>query len=186
MGKDTVHFKCHHCGHCCRDVICLPTPWDVIRLVRETGKNPYEFLEFVAPDEIAEVAKSDPTWLVCGGKRYMMALRRTEQGCFFLHPKTRYCVAYEARPMLCRLYPMNLHETRSGAFKSFTLHDDVGCPRERDGIVATAPLYALYLEDREHQDDYADLVAVYNRNRSKHKQPTDFIAMFIAGIARPK
>lgn len=185
MGKNIVRFKCHHCGHCCRDVICLPTPWDVIRLVRETGANPYEFIEFVEPDDISEVSKSDPTWLHCNGKRYMMALRRNEHGCYFLHAKTRHCTAYEARPLLCRLYPKKLHESRQGEFKAFSLHTNVGCPRHRDGIIQAKPLYELYLSDRDHQEDYMDLVQVFNRDKSPNKRPADFLALFVAGIARP-
>ncbi|HNR35594.1 MAG TPA: YkgJ family cysteine cluster protein [Candidatus Hydrogenedentes bacterium] len=185
MGKYFVRFKCHHCGHCCRDVICLPTPWDVIRLVRETGANPYEFIEFVGPEDISEVPKSDPTWLRCNGKRHMMALRRNKHGCYFLHEKTRHCTVYEARPLLCRLYPKKLHESRQGEFKAFSLHKNVGCPRHRDGIIQTDPLYELYLSDRDHQEDYMDLVQVFNRDKSPDKRPADFLALFIAGIARP-
>ena len=67
MGRDTVNFKCHHCSHCCRDVVCLPTPWDVLRIAMETGENPHEFLEFLTPEEIEGVNKNDPTWLRADG-----------------------------------------------------------------------------------------------------------------------
>lgn len=186
MGKDTVKFKCHSCGHCCTEVVCLPTPWDVIRLARETGEDPRKFLEFVQPDEIEEVSMSDPAWLECNGKRYMMALRRGKNGCFFRDRKTGYCWAYTSRPILCRLYPLALHETRDGKFKSFTLHKHVGCPRHRDGVVETQPMYDLYLDDCKHQDDYHDLVAFFNKSDSPSKKPEDFIDLFIVGKGKPK
>ncbi len=181
MGKHTVRFRCHHCLHCCTDVICLPTPYDVIRIVRETGENPYRFLEFLQPDEVTGVAKNDPTWLRVGKERYMMALRRDTK-CFFLDMRTRRCRIYEVRPILCRLYPFKLHETRDGAFKAFTLHSDVDCPRHRDGVAHTQPLYDLYLEDSRHQQDYNDLVAVFNQRDYAGKRPQDFIRMFVNGI----
>ncbi len=184
MGKDTVHFKCHHCSHCCTEVVALPTPWDVIRIVKETGADPYEFLEFITPEDITGVAKSDPTWLECNGTRYLMALRRDATGCHFLDKKTRYCTIYDSRPILCRLYPFKLHETRDREFKGFSLHTDVGCPRHRDGVYQTAPLYELYLEDSEHQHDYEDLVTAFNRRRDRNKQPQDFISMFYVRVAK--
>ncbi len=179
MGKSIVKFSCHHCGHCCTDVVCLPTPWDVVRIVRERAANPYKFLEFIRPDEITEVEENDPTWLEVGGERYLMALKRGKKGCHFLDKKTRHCTVYEARPLLCRLYPFKLQENRAGTFKGFTLHKDVGCPRHRDGRVPTAPLYELYSDDAEHQQDYADLVTVFNRREYKGKKPSDFIEMFV-------
>ena len=90
MGRYTVNFKCHSTGHCCRDVVCLPTPWDVVRIARETGDDPERFLEFLTEDEIAEVEDDDPTWLVAGGERYMMALRRGDDGCHFLDQSSGY------------------------------------------------------------------------------------------------
>jgi len=161
-------------------VVCLPTPGDVVRIVRETGANPYDFLEFLTPDEISGVAKNDPAWLRVNGEKYMMALRRSEKhGCHFLNRKTRLCSIYEARPILCRLYPFKLQETRDGTFKGFSLHNDVGCPRHKDGIVATRPLYELFLEDRPNQEDYHRLVRVFNRRRAPNKTPDDFIEMFV-------
>ncbi|MCP4644492.1 MAG: YkgJ family cysteine cluster protein [bacterium] len=185
MGRLTVNFNCHHCGHCCTDVVCLPTPWDVIRVVRATGQNPLNFLEFLTPDELDGVEKSDPTWLKCSGKRYIMALRRFEKGdpqpagCFFLDRKTRHCTIYDVRPILCRLYPFKLHEKRDGGLRGFSLHKDVGCPRHRDGVVETKPLYELYLHDSRRQDDYQDLVRVFNKMRRPGKRPEDFIDLFV-------
>lgn len=181
MGKNSVQFKCHHCNHCCTEVVCLPTPWDVIQIVRATRLNPYQFLDFLGPEEIDEVPKNDPTWLKVNGRRYIMALRREKLGCYFLDKSSRYCTIYNSRPILCRLYPFKLQETRDGRFRGFTLHKDVGCPRHRDGQVPTKPLYDLYLEDSKHQDDYGDLVAVFNRRQYAGKKPEDFIELFISG-----
>jgi len=178
MGKKTVRFKCVHCGHCCKDVVALPTPWDVLRIVRKTGADPYKFLEFLDPDEILDVEESDPTWLKCRDGRYLMALRRGKRGCHFLDKKNCHCSIYKARPILCRLYPFKLQETREGYFRGFTLHHDVECPRKRDGVVKTGPLYELYVEDDGHQEDYNRLVRVFNRQRPRKKNPRQFIKLF--------
>jgi Fe-S-cluster containining protein len=185
MGRYTVQFKCHSCAHCCTDVICLPTPWDVIRIVRETGQDPEHFLEFITPADIEGVTKNDPAWLRIGDAKYMMALKRGPKGCHFLNKQTKKCSIYAARPILCRLYPFRLEETRGGVFKGFSLHDDVGCPKNRDGEVQTEPLYELYRDDREHHEDYNALVAAFNRKQYPGKKPEDFIGMFIT-IRRKK
>jgi Fe-S-cluster containining protein len=179
MGKELVRFSCHHCGHCCTDVVCLPTPADVLRIVRATKRDPRRFLEFLTPDEIQGVTKSDPTWLQCGADRHMMALRRSEKGCTFLNKRNRHCTIYEERPLLCRLYPFKLHETRQNVFKGFSLHTDVGCPRNRDGEFKTQPLYSVYKQDAEHQLDYQQLVTVFNRKTYAGKKPADFLYLFV-------
>lgn len=186
MGSKTVQFSCHHCLHCCTDVVCLPTPWDVIRIVKSTGEDPEDFLEFLRPSEITGVAKNDPTWLRCNKKKFIMALQRdTKKGCYFLDRKKRQCSIYEARPILCRLYPFKLQENKKGKFKGFTLHKDVGCPRNRDGVIDTKPLHDLYLADSEHQDDYADLVHVFNKQDHPERDPYEFVDMFVSkGAAR--
>ncbi len=179
MGRRTVRFRCHHCLHCCTDVVALPTPIDVIRLVEATGRPPHEFVEFLGPDDLSDVDDSDPTWLKIGDARYIMALRRdTKKGCVFLDRKRAKCTVYDARPILCRLFPFKLQETRDGAFRGFALHQDVGCPRHQDGVVPTEPLYALYREDCIHQDDYESLVRVFNRRARPDTRPEEFLALF--------
>lgn len=180
MGKHTVRFKCHHSGHCCKEVVCLPTPWDVLRIAMNTHRNPHDFVEFLTPEEIEGVEKNDPTWLIIGEDRYIMALFRTEEeGCYFLDKETLYCSIYEHRPILCRLYPFKLHETRKEEFSHFTLHKDVGCPRFRDGIVETAPLYELYLQDKTHQEDYVTLVEAFNALEDEERTPESFLDLFV-------
>ena len=180
MGRDTVQFACHHCNHCCTEVVCLPTPWDVLRIIRATGANPYEFLEWLTPDEVSGVEEDDPTWLVADGARYIMALEREEgRGCHFLDQKTRLCSIYAHRPLLCRLYPFKLVEDRQGRYKGFTLHSDVGCPRHRDGEVPTQPLYEMYLDDADHHAEYRDLVAAFNAADRPKREPEDFLDLFV-------
>jgi len=179
MGAHTIHFKCHHCRHCCKDVVCLPTPMDVIQIVKATGLDPHAFLEFLRPSEIREVGRDDATWLRCRQKKYIMAIRRDEKGCYFLNKKTALCDIYESRPILCRLFPFKLHETRQGDFKAFSLHTKVECPRHLDGVVEARPLYDAYVVDRGHQDDYHDLVTVFNRRG--YDKPEDFIPFAIRG-----
>jgi Fe-S-cluster containining protein len=181
MGKNSVRFRCHSCGHCCTDVVCLPTPWDIIRIIRETDAHPDKFLEFLTPEEIAGVDTSDPTWLKVGDERYMMALRRGEKGCHFLNKRSKRCTIYESRPILCRLYPLQLQETRDGEFKGFRLHNhkDVLCPKHTDGTMATQPLYELYKDDAIHHEDYDKLVAFFNKQDYEGKKPQHFVNMFV-------
>ena len=182
MGKDTVRFSCHHCNHCCTEVVALPTPWDVKRIVKMTGAKPEEFLEFLTPDEIDGADLSDPSWLDVDGEPYIMALHRDRKGCFFLDSKTRFCTIYEARPLLCRLFPFKVVESRNGEFKGFTLHQDVGCPKHKDGVVATKGLYDLYIQDDINQEDYYDLVEIFNKKQYEEKEAEDFVTLFMHGI----
>jgi len=180
MGRHFVKFRCHSCGNCCTDVVCLPTPFDVIRIVRDTGRHPLNFLEFLTPEEIDGVDDDDPTWLKVGAERYMMALRRDEEtGCVFLDNNSKLCTIYESRPLLCRLFPFKVEEDNAGNFEGFTLHDDVCCPLNTDGRHNCNRLYKIYEEDSGHHEDYDALVAVFNRKRYKRKRPEDFIDMFV-------
>jgi len=183
MSNDSVNFKCHHCNHCCTDVICLPSPWDVRRIMRMTGLDPFDFVEFLSPEEIEDVDLDDPTWLDVDGEKWMMALKRDENtGCHFLNQKTKLCSIYEARPLLCRLYPFKVVEDENEKYLGFTLHEDVGCPKHSDGVVSTKPLYDLYVQDSINGEDYVELVEFFNAQKYEGKEAEDFVVMFTGGI----
>lgn len=183
MGKDTVNFSCHHCGHCCTEVVCLPTPWDVRRIQKMTGDDPFDFIEFLKPDEIQEVDMEDPTWLDVDGVKYIMSLKRDSKlGCHFLNKETKYCTIYEARPLLCRLYPFELVTDENEKYVEFRLHEDVGCPKNTDGVYQTGPIYDLAIQDELNQEDYAEMVEIFNAKQYDEKDPEDFIRMFTGGL----
>lgn len=183
MADDVVRFACHHCNHCCTDVVCLPSPWDVKRISKMIDKKPKKFIDFLAPDELEGVDMDDPTWLDVDGDKYMMALKRDDTlGCFFLNRETKLCSIYEARPLLCRLYPFQVIEDKKGRYKGFKLHKDVGCPKNRDGEVSTKPLYDLYIQDDINQEDYHEFVEIFNGKKYEDKEAEDFLAMFMHGI----
>lgn len=181
MGKKYVYFRCHHCGHCCTDVICCPTPYDVIQIVKTTKLHPKKFLSFVKEGEITGVYKSDPTWLKIGKEKYMMTLKRTKKGCYFRDSVKKVCKIYENRPLLCRLFPFKLRQNRDGEVHSFSLHRDVGCPKHRDGKVDVAELAKLWEMEKENQEDYKNLVAYFNSKEGR-KSPFDFVELFVVVV----
>jgi Fe-S-cluster containining protein len=149
-----------------------------------TGGDPFDFIEFLEPDELDGVELDDPTWLDIKGKKYMMALNRDDKtGCYFLNNKTRMCSIYTARPLLCRLYPFKVLEDKNGTYKGFVLHKDVGCPKNKDGIVDTKPLYDLYIQDDLNQEDYQELVKIFNSKEYPGKEPEDFVILFMNGFS---
>ena len=179
MGSQYVQFKCHHCNHCCKEVVCLPTPFDVARIMKETGANPYAFVEFITPDEISDVEEDDPTWLDVNGERFLMSLRRDHVGCYFLQRKTGHCTIYEARPALCRLYPFKVVEDKQEKAIGFVLHEDVGCPRNRDGRVPVEPLLKIFNKDQKRHKEYRKLVETFNAKQFDGKKPQHFFELFL-------
>ncbi|HOV32815.1 MAG TPA: YkgJ family cysteine cluster protein [Candidatus Hydrogenedens sp.] len=182
MGKFFVNFKCHHYGYCCTNVICCPTPYDIVNIVKKTNLCPKIFLEFITPDKIEGINKSDPTWLKINGNKYLMTIKRTKNGCFFRDKQKGICKIYSHRPLLCRLFPFKVRETKLGEIHSFSLHRDIECPKYRDGVVNVKELAEIWAEEQKHQEDYQDLVEFFNNQTYNDKKPFDFINLFVVII----
>ncbi len=184
MTNTSLNFKCHSCGKCCTEVVCLPTPWDVRRIVSMTSEDVFDVIEFLEPEEIEGVDEDDPTWLKVGNKKYLMALTRDEEtGCYFLDNDTNLCSIYTARPLLCRLFPFRVIENKDGDYQGFTLHQDTCCPLNKDGDVDMGPLYDLYVQDELNQEDYQELVKIFNSKNYPGKEIEDFAILFTNGFA---
>ena len=52
----------------------------------------------------------------------------------------------------------------------------------KDGQVPTKPLYDLYIQDDLNQEDYNELVEVFNSKQYEGKEAEDFVIMFTGGL----
>lgn len=99
-AKETFSFACHpgvKCfTDCCRQLELALTPYDVLRLTRETGMNSGEFLDqYVIQEQEAEDVFP---------RFYLTMVDDGLASCVFV--SERGCTVYPGRPGACRAYPM--------------------------------------------------------------------------------
>jgi len=113
-----VGFKCTRCLTCCRDTENRKRTILLMRveaecIARKTGKTLTEFVE-----------KTD------GVEPYVYCMKKTIGGtCVFLDGHS--CSIYRVRPIICKFYPFELHESEGEYTFSFTSE----CPSIRKGPV---------------------------------------------------
>lgn len=99
-ADETFTFSCHPgvtCfTDCCRQLELALTPYDVLRLTRETGMNSREFIDQYVIHE-QEEEDSFPRF-------YLTMVDDGRVSCVFVSDKG--CTVYEGRPGACRAYPM--------------------------------------------------------------------------------
>jgi Fe-S-cluster containining protein len=87
-------YQCNQCGRCCRDKVITLSPYDVIRIARETGLRTGEVV-----------------------RRYTLRrgsiLRFMPEGMCSALDGVR-CSIHRGRPLACRLYPLGLERTPAG------------------------------------------------------------------------
>lgn len=117
-----LKVHCAQCGTCCSDPIATVTHHDLHRLVKHTGKparnlvKMYTCSDFIDEDEIEE----DLIYLSYGKR--IMGLRKLNERCIFLS-KDRQCTVYEARPILCRTYPLELTITEENKLDEIEIRE---------------------------------------------------------------
>ncbi|MEZ5359666.1 MAG: YkgJ family cysteine cluster protein [Candidatus Zixiibacteriota bacterium] len=99
--NDTFKFSCKRHGDCCtnRDnnpILC--TPYDAFRMQTQLGINSHEFKKYFA-DLVLASEPEFPVMLLSSPK-----VNDHLDQCVFLDNKA--CRVYEARPLVCRLYPL--------------------------------------------------------------------------------
>lgn len=96
---------CSFCtATCCKDYLITVTSFDVLRIIKKTGK---ELHEIAALYPATILNPDNETMLECYDGRYrdeyLLALR--SYPCYFLDDKNR-CTIYEIAPFTCRKYPI--------------------------------------------------------------------------------
>lgn len=95
-------YQCGACGRCCRDKLIQVNPYEIARLAAKLGISTTAFIE----------QHLDGVYL-----------RRREDGtCTFLNEQG--CSVHDARPLVCRLYPLgrNVSEAGEESFRHLAPH----------------------------------------------------------------
>lgn len=96
---DTFQFQCHRCGECCHNVkeSIMLTSWDLFRLAKHLNRP------------IEEVIVDYTVAVPIGGTLFPIFTLRTRpygDTCIFYK---NGCTVQDAKPQVCRLYPLNVH-----------------------------------------------------------------------------
>ncbi|MEZ5357204.1 MAG: YkgJ family cysteine cluster protein [Candidatus Zixiibacteriota bacterium] len=99
--NDTFQFSCKRHGDCCTNRYSNPilcTPYDAFKLQTHLGVNSGEFKKHFA-DLVLASDLEFPVMLLSSPK-----VKSFSDQCIFLDKNN--CTVYEARPLVCRLYPL--------------------------------------------------------------------------------
>ncbi len=116
-----MKINCSQCGTCCCDPIIEVTHHDLKRLVKHTGMSADRLIKLYTRSDFESVDDSDLIRFSYGNRK--IALRKKKDGtCLFLSPK-KQCTAYEARPMSCRIFPIDVILDEENRVTDFELSD---------------------------------------------------------------
>ena len=95
---------CERCGRCCISYGVSVTHLDIMRIARATGRKPSDFVAAI-PDDPKMRAKR--VVALIDGRRSVICLRWSRD-CVCPFYTGSGCAAYDARPMVCRIYPFTV------------------------------------------------------------------------------
>ena len=101
--------SCKSCtARCCRVLSVVLTVPEAVRLVRASGKQPQEILEFTSGVNYRHTPHYPVLAQESGQLRdYFLVIRHSGEDCIFLG-RDLACVLYSNRPFVCQLYPFDL------------------------------------------------------------------------------
>ena len=96
--------ECGQCSSCCRDIQVDITDTDLKRLVKQTGITADRLVRLYGHNKDDKDAEGD--WIhLSYGKRALVLNKKRNGDCIFLGMNNG-CIAYKARPMTCRIFPI--------------------------------------------------------------------------------
>ena len=99
-----LKLDCGHCSSCCRDIQVDITDSDLKRLVKHTGISADRLIRLYGHNKDDKDIEGD--WInLSYGKRAIVLNKKRNGDCIFLG-KDNGCIAYKARPMTCRIFPV--------------------------------------------------------------------------------
>lgn len=162
---DALCFRCTGCGECCRKLRVAVTDSDLERLVRASGIQAADLVDWLEPGAV-DMSGEPESFVELGQGRRLMVLAHGSGGCRFLDANAR-CGVYEARPADCRLFPFDVDAGRRP--HRLELLPFTGCDYARDGHNDEQ---AIVLDDTarwRELSSYQARVASWNRG-ARHRR----------------
>jgi Fe-S-cluster containining protein len=98
------------------------THYDLRRLVTHTGISADKLIKLFSPSDFKD---DDDDWIrLSYGKRKIGLRKKPDETCIFLS-ENRHCTAYEARPMSCRVFPVDIVLDEGNKIIDFEMSDVV-------------------------------------------------------------
>ena len=142
-----LKLDCGQCSACCRDIQVDVTDSDVKRLVKHTGISADRLVRLYGHNKDENDIEGD--WIkLTYGKRAIVLNKKRNGDCMFLG-KENGCIAYKARPMTCRIFPVcvvydeehdivNLEKSEVITDKTITCKCSPGRGQTYDNFMSTA------------------------------------------------
>lgn len=170
-------IRCSQCGACCSDPMIEVTQHDLGRLVKHLGKPASELVKLYAPSDFEDTDHDD--WVNLSYGRRKLGLRRKRDGtCMFLSSE-RHCTAYKARPMSCRVFPIDIILDDDNNTDDLELSDVVTdkfirCKHHYGSPVAFRDMRRKAVQSRNETVSYWKKVSRWNRTRGRGRK-RDFL-----------
>lgn len=119
-----LKMNCAQCGSCCCDPVIELTDSDIKRLVKHTGLPTDRLIRLYAKSDFTTVNDTEDWINLSYGKRQIGLRKKKDGSCLFLSDD-RKCEAYEARPMACRVFPIDVYLDEDSKASDFELSDVV-------------------------------------------------------------
>ncbi len=116
-----LSIECAQCGSCCGEPMIELTHHDLHRLVDNVNLPAEKLVKLYDNSELNPGEDND--WIYLSYGRRKMGLRKKRNGeCIFLSER-RQCAAYEARPIACRSFPVDVMLDENNKFIDLELSD---------------------------------------------------------------
>ncbi len=180
-AKETFTFACHPgvtCfTDCCRQLELALTPYDILRLTRETGMNSREFLEqYVIQEQEAEDVFP---------RFYLTMVDDGRASCVFVSEKG--CTVYPGRPGACRAYPMGraaIRQADNSMDEFFVLLQEAHCHGFEEKEEQNSDSYATeqgLTEFNTFNDTFATLLQ-HDKIRQGLKLTPEQVKLFVLAL----
>ncbi len=117
-----LKLHCAQCGTCCSDPVIELTDSDIKRLVKHTGLPTDRLIKLYAKSDFTVVNDTEDWINLSYGKRQLGLRKKMDGSCLFLSDDKK-CSAYEARPMACRVFPIDVYLDEDSKATDFEMSD---------------------------------------------------------------